>query len=163
MAADYARSVSDRPEDRSHRELRRRFRWLSAPDVGAIAGHYAGSFPRPLAYELACRCVMAATGLSGWQGKRFEPPTAGATAGRVMNLARRDEVKPMVSRIARSLNDGEPALACTYDAREAPPDRWIVDEFRAWDERTLLGLAHLNVPGLRRIGFPFVLRRSASD
>lgn len=102
---------------------------------------------------------MAATGLAGWHGKRFEPPAAGATEGHVTNLVRQDEVKPMMSRIARSLNDGEPALVCTYDARETPPYRWIVDEFRAWDEQTLLGLAYLNVPGLRQFGFPFVLQR----
>ena len=151
--------MSDRPEDHSHDELRRRFRHLPAPHLDALSGRYSGAFPQPRAYDLACRWGMAATGLAGWRGKRFEAPAAGASEARVMNLARGDEVKPMLARIDASLHDGAPALVCTYRPDETPPYRWVRDEFRAWDERTLLGLAFLDVPVLRGVGFPFVLRR----
>ncbi len=154
--------MSDRPEDRSHDELRKRFGGLPAPDLDALAGRYSGGFPQPRAYELACRWGMAATGLGGWHGKRFETPGAGATEAHVTNLVRSDEVKPMVARIDSSLHDGAPALVCTYRPDETPPYRWVRDEFRAWDERTLLGLAVLDVPVLRAVGFPFVLRRDDS-
>lgn len=104
---------------------------------------------------------MAATGLSGWRGKRFEPAD-GAIEAVVVNLTRDGEVKPMTARIASSLTDGAPALVCTYQPQEMPPYRWIRDEFRAWDERTLLGLAFLDLPLLRGVGFPFVLRPDGS-
>ncbi len=154
--------MSKRPEEHSHGELRRRFRRLPAPELSAVAGDYSGSFPQPGAYELACRYGMAATGLAGWHGKRFEPPGGGAIEARVVNLVRHNEVKPMVARIASSLNDGGPALVCTYRPQETPPYRWIRDEFRGWDERTLVGLAFLDLAVVRGVGFPFVLRRTGS-
>jgi hypothetical protein len=151
--------MARRPEEHSHSELRGRFGQLPAPDLGAVAGRHAGTFPRPRAYELACLYGMAATGLAGWRGKRFDAPAAGASEVHGVNLVRDGEAKPMVARIAASLTDGRPALVCTYRPQEALPYRRIRDELRPWDERTLLGLAFLDLAGLRRIGFPFVLRR----
>ena len=156
--------MSTRPEDQSLLELRRRFRRLPAPELTEIAGVYAGSFPPPAAYGLACRSAMAATGLPGWRGKRFAEPAPGATEADVFNLVRRGrEVKPLRARIASSFGDGAPALVCTYRPRETPPYRWIRDEFRRWDERTLLALSFLDVPLLRGPGLPFVLRRAPAD
>ncbi|MDP8969792.1 MAG: hypothetical protein M3N52_04725 [Actinomycetota bacterium] len=152
--------MSDRPEDRSHRELRARFARLPAPELSAIAGRHAGSFPGPRAYELACRYGMAATGLAGWHGKRFDRPAAGASEAHGVNLVRDGEAKPMVARTGPSLVDGGPTLICTYRPQEAPPYRWVRDEFRPWDEWTLLGLAFLDLPVARRVGLPFVLRRN---
>lgn len=152
--------MSTHPEDRSLPELRRRFRRLPAPGLAEVAGIYAGSFPRPAAYGRACRSAMAMTGLPAWRGKRFAEPAPGAAEAYVVNLVRGGrEVKPLLARIASSVEDGEPALVCTYRARETPPYRWIRDEFRRWDERTLLALSFLDVPVLRGPGLPFVLRR----
>ena len=155
--------MSGRPEDHSHGELRGRFRRLPAPELDAIVGRHAGGFPGPLPYQLACRYAMGATGLAGWHGKRFDAPAA-AAAGQVhgANLVRDGEAKPMVARIAPSLADGRPALVCTYGPQETRPYRWIRDEFRPWDERTLLGLAFLDLPVSRRVGLPFVLRRTGA-
>ncbi len=151
--------MSDRPEDHSHGELRERFRRLPAPDLGAIAGRHVGAFPGPRAYELACRYGMAATGLAGWDGKRFEAPGGSPGEGRATNVVRDGDAKPMLARIAPSLTDARPALVCTYRPQETPPLRWVRDELRCWDERTLLGLAFLDLPVARRIGLPFLLRR----
>jgi hypothetical protein len=151
--------MARRPEEHSHSELRARFRQLPAPGLGAVAGRHAGAFPGPRAYELACRYAIETTGLAGWLGKRFDAPAAGANEADGANLVRDGEAKPMVARIAPSLTDGRPALVCTYRPQEALPYRWVRDEFRRWDERTLLGLAFLDVPGVRRVGFPLVLRR----
>jgi hypothetical protein len=150
--------MSGRPEDHSHGELRERFRRLPAPELEAVAGRHAGSFPGPRAYGLACRYGMAATGLAGWHGKRFQAPAPGAREIDVTNLVRDGEAKPMLARMAPSVTDGRPALVCTYRSGESPPYRWVRDEFRRWDERTLLGLAFLDVPVAPRTGLPFVLR-----
>jgi hypothetical protein len=149
-----------RPEDHSHGELRARFQRLPAPGLDAIGGRHDGAFPGPGAYALACRCAMAATGLAGWHGKRFDPPARDAREAHGVNLVHGGEAKPMVARIAPSLTDGRPALVCTYRPQETPPYRWVRDEFRRWDEETLLGLAFLDVPVLPRLGLPFVLRCS---
>ena len=154
--------MAGRPEDQSHGELRGRFRHLPAPELGAIVGRHAGGFPGPRAYQLACRYAMGVTGLAGWHGKRFDPPAAGASEAHGVNLVRDGEAKPMAARIAASLADGRPALVCTYRPQEAPPYRWIRDEFRPWDERTLLGLAFLDRPVAPRMGLPFVLRRNGA-
>ncbi|HWC25916.1 MAG TPA: hypothetical protein VG474_04970 [Solirubrobacteraceae bacterium] len=139
--------------------MRRRFRRLAAPELGAIAGRHHGSFPGPEAYDLACRSAMAATGLPCWHGKRFDPPAAGAGEAHGVNLVRDGEATPLTARIAPSLIDGRPTLVCRYRPQETPPYRWVRDELRAWDESTLLGLAFLDLPVLRGVGFPFVLRR----
>ena len=151
--------MSGRPEDHSHGELRARFRRLPAPDLSAIAGRHEGSFPGPHAYALACLRGMAATGMPGWHGKRFAAPARGAGEAHGINLVRDGEAKPMVARIAASIADGRPALVCTYRSDETRPYRWVRDEFRLWEEGTLLGLAFLDLAVLRRTGFPFVLRR----
>ena len=151
--------MSGRPEEHSHSELRECFRRLPAPELGAIVGRLAGAFPGPRAYELACRYGMGATGLAGWHGKRFDPPVAGEREAHGANLVHDGEAKPMVARIAPSAADGRPALVCTYRRQEALPYRWVRDEFRRWDERTLLGMAFLALPVARRLGLPFVLRR----
>lgn len=149
-----------RPEELSLLELRRRFRELPAPALADVAGVYGGAFPRPGAYGLACRYGMAATGLAGWRGKRFAAAAPGAADAQVFNRVRGGrEVKPLLARIDCSLHDARPALVCTYHPRETPPYRWIRDEFRRWDDRTLLALSFLDVPLLRRVGLPFVLRR----
>jgi hypothetical protein len=46
--------------------------------------------------------------------------------------------------------------------RGSPPYRWFRDEFRPWEDRTLIGLAFLDLAVLRRIGFPFALRRDGA-
>ena len=152
--------MTDRPEHCSHGELRARFRRLPAPDLDAIAGRHDGAFPGPPGYAVACRRAIGATGLPEWHGKRFDPPRPGADQTHAANLVRDGEAKPMVARIAASLTDGRAALVCTYRVDETPPYRWVRDEFRLWDEHTLLGLAFLDLPVLRSVGFPFVLRRS---
>ena len=115
--------MTDRPEDCSHAELRARFGRLPAPDLAAIGGPHAGDFPGPPGYELACRSAIGSTGLPGWHGKRFDPPSAGAREVHGANLVRHGEAKPMVARIAPSLTDGRPALVCTYHSDETPPYR----------------------------------------
>ena len=152
--------MSGRPSELSHRELRARFRGMPAPELSAVVGRYDGAFPGPRGYDVACRYAMALTGLAGWHGKRFGPPVTGAGEAPVVNLVRDGEAKPMLARIAPSLTDGRPAVVCTYRSREAPPYRWVRDEFRRWDERTLLALAFLDLTVVRAIGFPFVLRRN---
>ncbi len=41
------------------------------------------------------------------------------------------------------------------------PWRWVTDELRALDDRTLLGMTRIDLPGLRGLAFPFLLEREA--
>ena len=79
-------------------------------------------------------------------------------------LARCDATIDALSMQARecpSALDGKPVVALTYGASGPIPWRWVTDELRALDDRTLLGMTRIDLPVLRHMVFPFLLERAA--
>ena len=115
-----------------------------------MAGTFDGEFVGPVRLFSA---GLALCGMPGWHGKRFDTPERG------INRLVGGESFPMYATLGPSWADGRTTIVATYGSRERAPFRWIRDEFRAWDEHTLLGLSFLAAPGLRRLGAPFLLHR----
>ena len=115
-----------------------------------MAGTFDGEFVGPVRLFSA---GLAVCGMPGWHGKRFDTPERG------INRLVGGEDFPMYATLGPSWADGRTTIVATYGDRERAPFRWIRDEFREWDERTLLGLSFLPAPGLRKRGAPFLLHR----
>lgn len=115
-----------------------------------MAGTFDGEFVGPVRLFSA---GLAVCGMPGWHGKRFD------TAERGINRLVGREGFPMYAELGASWADGRTAIVATYGDRERLPFRRIRDEFRAWDDRTLLGLSFLDAPGARKLGAPFLLHR----
>ena len=140
---------------RSVRGLRRTWRSLPEPSLDAMAGTFDGELVGPGPVPLLLSAGLALCGMPGWHGKRFDTPSRG------VNRLAPGTGFPMHAVIRDSYADGRPAIVATYGDRERPPFRWLRDEFRPLDERTLLGLSFVDAPGLRRAGVPFLLHRVA--
>ena len=134
--------------------LRRKWRELPEPSIDAMQGLFDGEFVGPRPLRAAFGNGLALFGMRGWHGKRFDTPTDG------INRLKTGTGFPMHARIEPSFADGRNAIVATYGDKERPPFRWIRDEFRELDGETLLGLSFVDVAGLRRVGTPFLLRRT---
>ncbi len=133
--------------------LWREWRTLPEPSLDAMAGTFDGAFAGPRPLVAAYRAGLALFGMRGWHGKRFDTPDRG-----INRLVGREGF-PMFATLGPSWADGRTTIVATYGERERPPFRWIRDEFREYDDSTLLGLSFVDAPGLRRIGTPFLLHR----
>ncbi|WP_199906895.1 hypothetical protein [Aeromicrobium chenweiae] len=150
--------------DESLRDLRRGWGSLADPRLTDLTGTFEASYVGAPLRTIAPR-GLAIVGLPRWFGKRFI--ASGIDPARLdgVNLLRSGggltETLPMTAALGPSLADGRPALLVTYP-RDAPrPWRWVRDEFRPWDDHTLLGMTFVDLAGLRRApGTPFVLSRS---
>jgi hypothetical protein len=118
-----------------------------------MAGTFDGELVGPGRLPLLLSAGLALCGMPGWHGKRFDTPSRG------VNRLLGTTGFPMSAALGRSWADGRIAIVATYGERERPPFRWVRDEFRPWDERTLVGLSFLDAPVLRRLGTPFLLHR----
>lgn len=140
-------------------ELRRRFGEGRVPGDAQRSGFWRARFIGPWWLRLTGRPSVALAGLRGWQGKRFLTPE------RATNILRRadGEIEHLAMRCAIVTTDldGQPVAALTYGASGPVPWRWVTDELRALDDRTLLGMTRINLPGLRGLAFPFLLERDA--
>lgn len=132
--------------------LAARWRSLTAPE--SLGGDTEASFVGPLWLRAAAPLALRLLGLAGWCGKRFGGDGTG------VNLHRGGRTGlPLRAAADRSVLDGRPCVAITY-GRDAPlPWRRVRDELRALDGGSLLAMSVVDVPVLRRVGFPFVLRR----
>ena len=135
-------------------DLARRWRELPEPELDAMTGTFDGEFAGPRPLRAAFGAGLALFGMRGWHGKRFDSPTHG------INRLKDGSGFPMYARLAPSYADGRRAIVAVYGDRERPPFRWIRDEFREYDDETLLGLSFVDAPGLRRLGAPFFLHRA---
>jgi hypothetical protein len=120
-----------------------------------MAGTFDGEFVGPGPLPALQSAGLALCGMPGWHGKRFD------TAEHGINRLLSRVAYPMRARLEPSWADGRTAIVATYGRTERAPFRWMRDEFRVWDERTLLALSFLDAPGLRRAGMPFLLHRVA--
>ncbi|MFD6674779.1 hypothetical protein ACFWDA_10455 [Rhodococcus zopfii] len=141
----------------SIRGLRDRFR--SLPSATTMApGTYRAVFVGPALLRFAAPRAIALGGMPRWYGKRV------AGDGTAANLLGADdgtlrEHLPIAVATGPSWLDGRPAVVVSYGADGPIPWRWVRDEFRALDERTLLGLTFAGGPWSRVAASPFVLVR----
>ncbi|MDP9270957.1 MAG: hypothetical protein M3O76_05100 [Actinomycetota bacterium] len=128
----------------------------------ALVGEHDGEFAGPWWLRSTGPITMWLTGMPGWCGKSFRPPTSGSDVIEGTNLVRRGDQLvasiPMNARIAPSRVDGRTALIVHYPKDARFPWRNVTDELRPLDDRTLLGLS-FGIPGSPPGGAPFLLRR----
>ena len=148
----------------SLRSLRALFASLPPPSATQRHGFFRASFVGPALLRWSAPPSLALSGLPGWQGKRFRGPE---TATNVVLRANR-AVEAMTMQVVSGLSqvDGQPGVALHYlpeAGRPAPiPWRWVRDELRVLDDDTWLCMTVINLPLLRRLSFPFVLRREGA-
>lgn len=135
----------------------RRFGLLKAPCEDKLTGRYLALFIGPAWLRFIAPKLLPLGGLPGWAGKSFTEH-GGAINLLEQNAQLREQI-PMVRAVKGSCIDGNDALVLTYDSRAPIMLRRLVDELRALDDDTLLGLTHMNFPLLKRFSMPFLLRR----
>ena len=133
------------------------FRTRPPPDLASLAGSHRASFVGPGWLRATSGPTIALGGLGGWWGKSFD------LQGNGTNVVRRHgalvQTLPMRATPAASLVDGRQGITISYAPGSPVPWPWVVDEARRLDETTLLCLTIIKAPGLRRLWFPFILRR----
>ena len=138
-------------------QLHARYAQLPAVEPQARLGSWRAAFVGPWWLRLSAGPSVALSGLPGWYGKRFSTPEAAVNLLRCGAGLR--EALPMACSEQPSWLDGKPCAALSYGAATRLPWRWVRDELRQLDEQHCLCLTFVDLPLLRRIGFPFVLVR----
>jgi hypothetical protein len=136
------------------------FASLPPPDPHALHGIYRAEFTGPAWLRKTAPIAIALGGLRGWWGKRFDGDRGSH------NLVRRGgRLKlslPITLAAIPSLVDGRTGVTVQYPRACPFPWPWVVDELRQIGEDCLLGMTIVNVAGLRRMAFPFLLHRQAN-
>lgn len=130
-----------------------------APETMATA--YRAAFVGPWWLRRTAAPALALLGLGGWWGKWFDGDGNGRNI--VHRRGRLQWAMPITVAERPSLIDGQPCLAVLYPHSSPFPWRYVVDELRRLDEERLLGLTIADLPGLRRIAFPFLLHAQPID
>lgn len=139
--------------------LRRLFA-QATPSTELPTGDHHITFVGPSPLRVVAPRAIALGGMPGWRGKRF------AADGTAVNLIDDDEagrpreVLPMRVSLEDSWLDGRPTIVCSYGADSPKPWRWVRDEFRALDDRRLLGLTFVGGPWSRIAAAPLLLTRA---
>ena len=143
----------------SIRELKQLFASLPVPGQAMRHGFFRASFIGPAWYRIGGFPSVHVAGLPHWQGKKFLTPDSAT------NILRKDnglvEALRMTVEAGTSMVDGKPGVALRYGAEAPIPWRWVRDELRAIDDRTLLGITIVDIPVLRHFSFPFLLVRES--
>lgn len=140
-------------------QIRQVFEGLEPAPAHMRVGFFQASFIGPIWLRATAGPSIALSGLPGWRGKRFlDAETATNVLDRKGGVI---EKLRMQCREGRSLIDGRPGVALHYGEDAALPWRWIVDELRVLNESTLLGMTVINLPLLRCLALPFLLRRES--
>lgn len=141
----------------SQTRLRRAWTSLRPPVLHDLAGDHEALFPGPPGFPVVARRGLGLVGLPRWYGKRFAAD--GATAVNLVQPAGRlEETLPMTVRLAPSLLDGLEAAVLEYPPSSRLPWRHVRDELRVAGPGLLAGMTVVDLPGLRRVGTPFLLR-----
>ena len=135
--------------------LLRQWSDLPAPSLDDLVGTWRAEFVTPL-HHIA-PVGLGLVGLPRWYGKRFELD-GDALAGVNLLIAKDggfEERLPMRAALGVSAKDGQPAGVITYAADAPRPWRWIRDEVRVLQNRSLVGMSATSAaPSL---GLPFLL------
>lgn len=139
--------------------IRHFFRELPS-DIGKISsGFYRASFIGPWWLRVSAMPSIALSGLKGWQGKQF------FDAHNATNILKTKQglVEKLHMRCVQgeSLVDGKWGVALNYGVDAPIPWRWVKDEMRILDEQTFLCMTVIDLPLIRKLSFPFILRRES--
>lgn len=133
----------------------------ATPPAALPVGDHLITFVGPAPLKAVAPRAIALGGMPGWRGKRF------AADGTAVNLVDDDdnangprEVLPMRVTLEDSWLDGRPAIVCSYGADSPVPWRWVRDEFRAVDDRRLLGLTFVGGTWSKVAAAPLLLTRA---
>jgi cholesterol oxidase len=140
--------------------LRRIWGALPAPRPEELAGSHRAVFVGPAPVRAAAPGALGLAGLSDWFGKRFELESDGDELSGINLLRDGDELVEylaMSARIEPSAIDGAPVLVSTYGPEAPLPWRHVRDEFRRLGPGTLLGMAVIDKPLLKRAPMAFAL------
>ena len=140
--------------DSSLSAWRARFKSLKMPSTEPASGFWKASFVGPFWLTRSAPTAICLGGLPGWRGKRFI-----SKASAINVLASGEERLPMEIAEMLSLLDCQPALVCTYGAESSWPWRFVRDEFRELSPTSWLGMTIIDLPGIRRLGWPFILNQ----
>jgi len=137
--------------------LRALFSRVTGPTALPVGDHLI-TFIGPAPLRAVAPRAIALGGMPGWRGKRF------ADDGTAVNLLDDGhggvrEALPMRVTLEDSWPDGRPVIVCSYGASGPVPWRWVRDEFRALDDRRLLGLTFAGGPWSRAVAAPLLLTR----
>ena len=143
--------------DASLRELRSLFSTLDAPGEAILKGFYRACFIGPWWLRKSAPPTLYLTGLPNWQGKRF------LSVDRAVNIvlvggAPTEALSMSVATLPSHL-DAKPVAAVQYGAEAPLPWRWVIDELRAIDDHTMLGMTIVCKQLVEHLSFPFLLRR----
>lgn len=131
------------------------FSVLEAPDAAALQGVHQAEFTGPAWVRQAAGPALVLSRFGGWWGKAFLDPTHG------VNLFQRNwEIQrgfPFQLETRPSVVDGRPSLFIRYQPDSPLPWPYMADELRRLDAASLLGMTYLNLGGLKRYQFPFLL------
>ncbi|MFN3602867.1 MAG: hypothetical protein ACK4UY_15905 [Dietzia sp.] len=138
--------------------LRALFSQAPAPVELPAPGDYLISFVGPAPLKVVAPRAIALGGMPGWRGKRV---AAGGTAVNLLDDGHGSvrEALPMRVTLETSWLDGRPTIVCSYGSDGPIPWRWVRDEFRALDDRRLLGLTFVGGPWSRVAAAPLLLTR----
>lgn len=140
-------------------ELKQLFSSLPVPEPAMRQGFFRARFVGPFWYRPFGFPGTHLAGLPFWQGKKF------LTADTATNILRKGdgvaEYLGMTVVAAPSLVDGKPGVSLRYGTQAPWPWRWVRDELRALDDRTILGITIVDLPLLRHFCFPFLLVRES--
>ncbi len=140
--------------------IRQVFTELEPAPVHLREGFFRACFIGPWWLRASAGPSITLSGLPGWQGKRFLDADTATNVLRAADGGRKEKLR-MQCREGASLVDGRQGVALHYGQDAVLPWRWIVDELRVLNEGTLLGMTVINLPVLRHLAFPFLLRRES--
>lgn len=154
-----ASPLPDSPLPASLGALRGLFSRAPAPAGPPEPGDYLVSFIGPGPLRAVAPRAIALGGMPGWRGKRI---AADGTAVNLLDDGRGAlrEALPMRVAVETSWSDGRPTIVCSYGSDGPVPWRWVRDEFRALDDRRLLGLTFVGGPWSRIAAAPLLLTRA---
>lgn len=142
------------------------FRTLERPsELSAFTGTFKAEFIGLGALRWSAPLALHMTGFGNWFGKVF-PPSENAAVLDGVNLfgeaGNRTENYRMTAKFSPSVIDNELAFIVSYPADTRHPWCRASDELRMIDQDNLLGITFFNYPVIKRLPFPFLLRRVKS-
>ncbi len=140
-------------------QLKQAFRQAASIQATDLHGFYAGVPAGPWWFRLGSGPTMGMTGFGGWLGKQV------LGGGRAVNLfgsqSSPEQRFPMTLGRRTSWIDGQDTLVLNYPADARKPWCWVTDELRRMPDGRILGMTFVDVPVVRHLVFPFVLKPSA--
>lgn len=143
-------TLLERPRPESYKRL---FTVLAPPP--ALQGRFEAELLGPRWFQGMSRFSLSLRGFAGWYGKAFDGQ------GNGVNLMQRDgklvEEIPMRTSIETSPIDRRESVFVRYPPQTLWPWPHVIDELRAIDDKTLLGMTRLTFGPV--IALPFLLHR----